>query len=133
MMSNLANSFQYKCDEIVMKMWHVQKVLKHKVPFSSQFCHYMMKSERHEDASCKECVSKLIVLSHCHENVTKMWWSILSTCFLAPHIWKLPPCKKAMIIHNDHQQCSMSSQLLLFVNDFLTNQRTAEERLQIQI
>ena len=79
-----------------MIMWHVQNVLKHKVTFSSQFCHYVMKSERHEDASCKEWVIKLIVVSHCHENVTKMWWSILSTCFLAPHIWKFPPCKKAM-------------------------------------
>ena len=45
-------------------------------------------------------------------NVAKMWWSMESTCFLALHIWKFPPWKKAMIIHNDHQQCSMSSQLL---------------------
>ena len=106
-------------------MWHVQNVLKHKVTFSSQFCHYVMKSERHEDASCKEWVIKLIVVSHCHENVTRMWWSVLSTCFLAPHIWKFPPCKKAMrsftiIINNVPWVLSFCARkaLVLYVTKF---------------
>ena len=74
-------TFSLNCDQNVMVLWPDSK--KGKLTFPSHFCHSKLGRFHFKSPS------------HFYEKVMEMWWVEISTYFLAPDIWKFPPCKKS--------------------------------------